>query len=70
MENIEDIEERVGQLYNKIDDINAELYSLGGLEERIEFFERLRELISQKEQEGDSIAASVLGWAYEELSNV
>jgi regulator of replication initiation timing len=70
MESIQDIEGRVDQLYSKIDDINAELYSLGGEEERFEIFERLRELISQKEQENDLIAAAVLGWAYEELSNV
>lgn len=70
MENIEDIEGRVDELYRKIDDIHAELYSLGGSEERIEIFERLRELISQKDQEGDTVASAVLGWAYEELSNV
>jgi hypothetical protein len=70
MEHIQDIEARVDQLYSKIDDINAELYSLGGEEERFEIFERLRELISQKEQENDLIAAAVLGWAYEELANV
>jgi hypothetical protein len=70
MENIQDIEGRVDQLYSKIDDINAELYSLGGEEERFEIFERLRELISQKEQENDLISAAVLGWAYEELANV
>ena len=70
MEHIQDIETRVDQLYSKIDDINAELYSLGGEEERFEIFERLRELISQKEQENDLIAAAVLGWVYEELANV
>ena len=70
MEHIQDIESRVDQLYSKIDDINAELYSLGGEEERFEIFKRLRELISQKEQENDLIAAAVLGWAYEELANV
>jgi hypothetical protein len=70
MEDIQDIESRVDQLYSKIDDINAELYSLGGEEERFEIFERLRELISEKEQQGDEIAASVLGWAYEKLGEV
>lgn len=70
METIQDIESKVDQLYSKIDDIHAELYSLGGEEERFEFFERLRELISQKEQEGDEVAAAVLGWAYEELGKV
>ena len=70
METIQDIESKVDQLYSKIDDIHAELYSLGGEVERFEFFERLRELISQKEQEGDEVAAAVLGWAYEELGKV
>ena len=70
MENIQDIEERVDELYSKIDDIHAELYSLGGSEERIEMFARLRELIAEKDQQGDTVAAAVLGWAYEELANV
>lgn len=70
MEDIRDIEERVDELYHKIDDIHAELYSLGGSEERIEIFERLRELISIKDQAGDEIAVAVLGWAYEELGKV
>jgi hypothetical protein len=70
MENIQDIEERVDELYHKIDDIHAELYSLGGSEERIEFFERLRELIKIKDQENDEVAVAVLGWAYEELGKV
>jgi regulator of replication initiation timing len=70
MEDIRDVEERVDELYRKIDDIHAELYSLGGYEERIEIFEKLRELIRQKEQENDTVAAAVLGWAYEELGNV
>ena len=70
MDNITDIEGRVDELYQKIDDIHAELYSLGGEEERFEFFERLRELILEKEQENDTTAAAVLGWAYERLSEV
>lgn len=70
MEDIQDIEDRVDELYRKIDDIHIELYALGGTEERIEIFARLRELISQKEQENDTVAAAVLGWAYEELANV
>ena len=70
MENIEDIEQRVDELYSKIDDIHAELYSLGSSEERIEIFARLRELISMKDSQGDATAAAVLGWAYEQLSEV
>jgi hypothetical protein len=67
MENIEELEERVDELYSKIDFINAELYSLGGLQERLEFFEKLRELIAIKDSENDVTASAVLGWAYENL---
>jgi hypothetical protein len=70
MENMTDIEERVDELYTKIEDIHAELYSLGGIEERIEIFAKLRELIIEKDQEGDEVAVAVLGWAYEQLGEV
>lgn len=70
MEDIQDIEDRVDELYRKIDDIHIELYALGGSEERMEIFARLRELIKEKEQANDDVAAAVLGWAYEELGKV
>lgn len=70
MESIQDIEQMADSLYEKIDNIHAELYSLGGEEERFELFERLRELIRIKDAEGDEVAAAVLGWAYEQLAEV
>ena len=70
MESIQDIEQMSDSLYEKIDNIHAELYSLGGEEERFELFERLRELIRIKDAEGDEVASAVLGWAYEQLANV
>lgn len=70
MESIQDIEQMADSLYEKIDNIHAELYSLGGEEERFELFERLRELIRIKDAEGDEVASAVLGWAYEQLANV
>ncbi len=39
------------------------------LSERIKIFSKLRNLIYAKEYEHDDIAASVLGWAYENLSD-
>jgi hypothetical protein len=68
MENIEDIEARVDELFQKSEDLNSEVYTLGAMAERISFFEHLRELIHQKEAENDEVAAMVLGWAYERLS--
>ena len=61
MESIQDIEQMADSLYEKIDNIHAELYSLGGEEERFELFERLRELIRIKDAEGDEVAAAVAG---------
>lgn len=68
MDNIKDIEDQVDELYSKIDDIHAELFTLGAAEERIVFFSKLRELIIEKTESNDQIAADVLGWAYERLA--
>jgi hypothetical protein len=38
------------------------------LSERIRIFSKLRNLIYEKQSEGDSMAESVLGWAYEKLA--
>ena len=68
MDTFDEIEERVAELYSKIDGINAELFTLGAAEERLDFFEKLRDLIAEKIAENDTIAADVLGWAYEQLA--
>lgn len=65
---IEDIESRIDELFQKSDDINSEIYTLGALSERHEIFAHLRELIHEKEMQGDEIAAQVLSWAWQELS--
>jgi hypothetical protein len=39
------------------------------LSERIKIFSKMRNLIYEKQYEHDEVAASVLGWAYEKLSD-
>jgi hypothetical protein len=68
MENIEEIEIRLMELFQKGDDLNADIYTVGALSQRLEFFAKLRDLILEKESSNDTIAADVLGWAYERLS--
>lgn len=68
MDNLEEVEARVAELYQKSEDLNAELYTLGATAERLEIFEKLRSLIEQKDSEHDDIASNVLGWAYERLA--
>ncbi len=68
MDNLEEVEARVAELYQKSEDLNAELYTLGATAERLEIFEKLRSLIEQKDNEHDDIASNVLGWAYERLA--
>jgi hypothetical protein len=41
---------------------------LGEDRQRIEFFEKLRELIAEKDKAGDTVAVEVLSWVYERLS--
>lgn len=44
---------------------------IAGIEDmRILFFQELRDLISEKVEDNDDIAANVLGWAYEKLGEV
>jgi len=68
MDNLDDVEARVADLYQKGEDLNAELYTLGATAERIEFFSKLRDLIAEKDSQNDDVASSVLGWAYERLA--
>lgn len=68
MDNIEDIEIKVSDLFQKSEDLNAELYTLGAMAERLEFFSKLRDLIVEKDEANDELASAVLGWAYERLS--
>lgn len=70
METVEEIEARVSDLFSKSDDLNAELYTLGGMAERIEFFSALKDLISEKDLAGDVVAVEVLSWAWEQLSDI
>ena len=69
MDSIEDIESRVDELFQKSEDLSSEIYTLGAMAERHEFFAHLRELIHEKEMAGDEVAAQVLSWAWQELSN-
>jgi len=68
IETIDEIEIRSRQLLQKIDDVTADLYSLGGLEERLAFMSKFRELIAEKDLAGDQVAIDVLNWALERLA--
>lgn len=68
IETVDDIEVRSRQLLQKIDDVTADLYSLGGLEERLSFMSKFRELITEKDLAGDQLAIDVLNWAWERLA--
>lgn len=68
IETVDDIELRSRQLLQKIDDVTADLYSLGGLEERLVFMSNLRGLIAEKDLVGDQLAVDVLNWAWQRLA--
>lgn len=57
------------QELRKRTDINIDdLLELSALQERTRIFGKLRDLIQQKDSNNDYIAAEVLAWAWEELS--
>jgi hypothetical protein len=68
IETPDDIEIRSRQLLQKIDDVTADLYSLGGLEERLVFMSNIRSLIAEKDLLGDQLAVDVLNWAWQRLA--
>ena len=70
METLDEIQDAIDEILAETEDNVVELLALTEMAERIKFFSSLRELISEKEQDNDDIAASVLGWAYEKLSVV
>lgn len=68
METIDEIQDAIDEILAETEDDVVELLALAEMAERIRFFSKLRDLISEKEQANDEIASSVLGWAYEKLS--
>ncbi len=69
METIEEIQDAIDEILAETEDNVVELLTLTEMAERIRFFTKLRELISEKEQANDEVAANVLGWAYERLAD-
>jgi tRNA threonylcarbamoyladenosine modification (KEOPS) complex Cgi121 subunit len=68
METLDEIQDAIDEILAETEDNVVELLALTEMAERIKFFSKLRELISEKEMSNDDIAADVLGWAYEKLS--
>lgn len=64
MDNLEEIE-----LYLKKHNISEHVLEVISQQERIRFFNRFRDLMAIKDQQGDKIALDVLSWAYQELAN-
>mgnify|MGYP000120483376 CR=1 FL=1 len=50
-------------------DVDPAVIEMIRVQERTKIFSKLRSLIHEKESEGDSLAANVLGWAYENLAD-
>lgn len=50
-------------------DVDPTIIEMIKVQERTKIFSKLRNLIREKESEGDNFAANVLGWAYENLAD-
>jgi hypothetical protein len=64
MEYPEEIEKELKKLSQNV---NPMLIETIRMHERVIFFEKLRNLIHEKDYENDQIASAILGWAYERL---
>lgn len=70
METSEEIESRYRHLIDTLDNVTAEIYSLGGFDERLAFMSKIRDLIIEKDVANDQVAVDVLNWAWERLAEV
>lgn len=66
----DEIHEDVERVFRKINTLAHDLVLLGSEIERIDFFDKFRQLIAEKDLEGDTIAVEVLSWAYEQLAEL
>lgn len=66
MEYLDEIHEEFTKISNDLDPTTIETIRSY---ERVMFFERLRELIREKDIQNDEIASAILGWAYEKLAD-
>lgn len=65
MDSPNEIDMDISRYTKDIDPLTVEMIRL---HERIRMFSKIRNLIYEKQYDGDEIAEHVLGWAYEKLS--
>jgi hypothetical protein len=69
MDNLDELELDKSKAVISFERIANELYFLGADKERIILFEKLRNLIAEKDLQNDPIAVEILSWAYDQLAN-
>lgn len=67
---IDELNEDSERIIKRVNTSMHDLVLVGQEIERFEILEFFRSLIVQKELEGDNIAAEVLGWAYDKISDM
>ena len=64
----EEIQREIDYLINWLGPTGERLHELALASERIYLFEKLRNLITQKDLINDQVAVEVLSWAWQQLS--
>lgn len=64
----EEILMELTKLINVVGPAGEEIFDLALAYERIQFFDKFRILLNQKDMAGDQMAVDVLNWAYQLLS--
>jgi hypothetical protein len=64
----EEILQELGKLINWVGPAGEQIFDLALAYERIEFFNKFRILLNQKDLANDQVAVDVLNWAYQLLS--
>lgn len=58
----------LNEIHEELKNIDPSIIDQVRLLERVYLFSKLRNLIQEKDSQNDQIAADILGWAYERLS--
>ena len=66
MENPNEVDMDISKYTEGIDLLSVEMIRLS---ERVKIFSKLRNLIYEKQYDRDFIAADILGWAYDKMSD-
>jgi hypothetical protein len=64
----EEVLDELNKLVNRVGPIGEEIFDLAVIYNKVEMFNKLRNIIHEKDLAGDQIAVDTINWIFEKLS--